>query len=311
MRKKCKLCSSGNIRLLFISENVHGRHVLSKDRFGIYECLTCKVTFTDVTPTDSEYYKKYYKSDYYLSDAQHGAIVLGMIKLLRVISHLRNLRIIDKYKPQGNKILEIGCGNGSFLHGLPSYFEKYGIEINHDGYRFIKENYKDIKVYNTKIGDDALNEGVENYDVVVMWNVLEHINDPINFIKIVSSTLLANDGVLIFDVPNRNSLGFRATQKNWFHIDTPRHLFHYQYSVIECMLSAHGLKIIKVSGNPIDYFHDLAVSVYGRVLTGSSLLNLIYGVTIIPAMLLVRLIVSLFLPRYAEINTYIVKPLKR
>jgi SAM-dependent methyltransferase len=290
-----------------VSENVHGQQVLSKDLFGIYECLTCKTTFTGITSTDDDFYKKYYKSDYYLSNEKYGLVIRWVINFLRKISYLRNLRLINKYKSPGNKILEIGCGNGSFLNSLPSHFEKHGIEINNDGYKFIKENYKNIRIYSTKIGEDDLGKDIKNFDIIVMWNVLEHIDNPMKFIQIISTTLLASHGVFIFDVPNRNSLGFRMTKENWFHLDTPRHLFHYQYDTVNSLLEMHGLKIIKVSGNPIDYFHDFSVSIYKKIITENRFLNFMYGVMLIPTLLLVRLFISLFVPNLSEINTYIVR----
>ena len=139
-----------------------------------------------------------------------------------------------------------------------------------------------------------------------MWHVLEHIKDPEKFIQRIS-TLLNKNGVFIFEVPNRNSLGFRWTKRKWYHLDTPRHLFHYNLRSMKRLMEGHGLQIIQYSGNAIEYWQDLSVSIYKSFSTKKPLCNIMAGVLSLPVSLLTRLFSSLFLTELAEINTYVVK----
>ncbi|KMP10866.1 hypothetical protein UR09_05030 [Candidatus Nitromaritima sp. SCGC AAA799-A02] len=168
------------------------------------------------------YYDKYYLEDYY-QEIPKSSPIRKPVEFLENLSFKRKLRLIEKHKPPGNKILEIGCGRGKFLNWLPAHFEKYGMEINKNACQFIKGNYPDITVFNSPVQDSANYESEAPFDIIVMWQVLEHIEHPDRFLKNVSH-LLAGNGVLILEIPNRDSLGFSMTQKEWFHIDTPRHL---------------------------------------------------------------------------------------
>ena len=96
------------------------------------------------------------------------------------------------------RILEIGCGRGEFLQYLPSTYQKYGVEINKLGIEHIRQNYKDITVFTDRIDSPTFNPAsLGTYDIIIMWHVLEHIEDPIIFFQNISK-LLSEKGVLLF-----------------------------------------------------------------------------------------------------------------
>lgn len=289
---------------LFISQNVHGRHKLSDERFEVCECDRCKITFTNVS-IDDVYYNKYYLEDYY-GGTPPKSFVHRLTGLLETLSFKRKLKLIMKYKPVGNRILEVGCAQGKFLNSLPSYFEKHGVEVNQDAFQYIKKNYQDIAVYNSPIGENGIDGSEHQFDVIVMWQVFEHIDQPDLFLRNLTK-LLSKEGVLIFEVPNRNSLGFVFTKQDWFHIDTPRHLYHYNYACLANLLQGAGLVIIKYSGNAIDYFQDLAFSLFKRFSGENPIVNIMMGLVLVPIGLIVRFITSIFATSYAEINIYVIK----
>ena len=299
---ECKLCSSKNIHSLFVVGDTHGRKELSAAQFMIYECSDCKVTYTNIN-INGNYYRQYYSKDYYTEETKNP-FLKAISNLIFRLSFARLLKLIKKFKPVGNKVLEIGCARGKVLNMLPGIYEKYGVEVNQNAVRCIKKHYPDIKIFNRKI-DDPLFKCTTKFDVIIMWHALEHIDDPLSFFKSVIK-LLAEDGVIIFEIPNRDSLGFNFTKSCWFHLDVPRHLFFYNYRCLDKMLKKYGLKINCYLGDPIDYFQDLSMSLFKKF--GSS--NLFSFIFVIPAAVLLRLIFSLFYPKMAEVNTYIVRRMK-
>lgn len=301
---KCKICSSSDTRKLFTSKNVHGRHLLGNEKFPVIECLKCRTVFTDVV-VDADYYKKYYLEDYYdPTSATESAAVRTVLDWVDFLGHQRRMRIIKKFAQKGKRLLEIGCGRGAFLARLPEYFEKHGVEINDDGVSYIKAHYPDVTVYGEKIDLPGFS-GNRKYDVILMWHVLEHIDDPNSFFQALKG-LLAPNGVFICDIPNRDSLGFTLTKSNWFHLDTPRHLFFYNYTSLRALLKRHQLEIISFSADPYYYFHDLSVSFYGKFKCNNRLIDRMLLILVVPPVLVVRFIISILLPRRAEINTYII-----
>ena len=302
---RCKLCSSEQTKPLFIAQNVHGRHILSKDTFEIYQCASCKATFTSIK-VDSTYYNKYYPQDYYF-DLSCNILVKKILSFLQEISFRHRLKLIRKYKSKGNRILEIGPGRGEFLYFLPTFFQRYGIEINQIGYEYIKKHYPDIAVFNIRVDDASFkDDGLGKFDAIIMWHVLEHIENPSIFMENLSK-LIAQDGVIIFDIPNRDSIGFNLAKSKWFHLDAPRHLFHYNYESIRNLLKKNNLEIISYKGNFIDYFQDLSTSIYLRYKKNSPVLNWLILIIILLPTLIIRFVASLVFPRKSELNTYIVK----
>ncbi|MFH2138271.1 MAG: class I SAM-dependent methyltransferase [Candidatus Omnitrophota bacterium] len=303
---KCSLCLSYKVRQLFVAQDIHGRQVLSEDEFNIFQCDVCNVAFTAVN-ISADYYKKYYREDYYLPP-NSNRLVAGCLSFLQEFSFKKRLKLIERYNSsKGKRILEIGCARGEFLNFLPDCYVKSGVEINESGYNFVKENYKNINVYNVRINDqDFEAQELGKFDVIIMWHVFEHINDPVVFAGNLSK-LLAEDGVLIFDIPNRNSFGFHLTQKWWFHLDAPRHLFHYDYKSMDNLMQKSKLKIVGCFGNIWDYPQDLSASFYSKFKTSNIILNCLVLVFILPIGAIFRLIIALVFLKKSEINTYIIK----
>lgn len=301
----CKLCASNKTTHLFTSANVHGRFILGNEQFGIYECGQCKVVFVDVN-TGNGYYQKYYSDDYYYPDEPSKSLLSRFLFFLEGVSFRHKLRLIEKYKPVGRKILEIGCARGKFLRYLPDYFEKHGVEINEKACRYIKETDKSITVYNVKLDGQFDSNGVK-YDVIVMWHVFEHIDNPQDFLKNVVK-LLAREGVFIFQIPNRDSFGFNFTRESWFLLDTPRHLFHYNRESMTSLLKNHNLEIIECSvGSVSDCFQSLALSFYNKLMAKQNLVATTVAYLIFPFTVIIQAVLCWWAARSAEVNTYVVK----
>ena len=304
MPTKCRLCSSSNTQLLFVSKNIHGRHLLGREKFNVLECKNCEVTFTDVD-VNSLFYSHYYPENYY-DEFQGGRLIGGILAFLEKFSFQRKLRLILRHKPLGNRVLEIGCAQGKFLNDLTPTFKKFGVEINENGRRYIQEHYPEITVYQDDIESENFGDCSTKYDIILMWHVLEHIKDPSAFLQRLSS-LLNKNGVFIFEVPNRNSLGFRLTRKKWFHLDTPRHLFHYNQRSLKQLLNQQGLKVIEYSGNAVDYWHDFTTSICKCFSTKVPIINKVFYFMFFPIGFTIRTLLSIFSAQTAEINTYVVK----
>jgi len=304
MPTKCRLCSSSNTQLLFASKNTHGRHLLGSEKFNVLECQNCKVTFTDVD-VNSFFYNQYYPENYY--DEFHGSrLTKGILAFLEKFSFQRKLRLILRHKPPGNRVLEIGCAQGKFLNNLPSVFEKFGVEINENGRRYIQEHYPSITLDQGDIENKNFGDCTKKYDIILMWHVLEHIKNPSAFLQRLS-LLLSKNGVFIFEVPNRDSLGFRLTRKQWFHLDTPRHLYHFNQRSLKQLLNQQGLKIVEYSGNTIDYWHDFTTSICKCFSTKIPIINNVFYFMFFPIGFTIRTLFSIFIAQKAEINTYVVK----
>ena len=79
------------------------------------------------------------------------------------------------------------------------------------------------------------------YDIVLHSPIAgsppSHPDQPSNLTTVRVKRILKDDGIMILTIPNINSVQFRLFKEKCFHLDIPRHLYHYSMETIEKMLS--------------------------------------------------------------------------
>lgn len=103
-------------------------------------------------------------------------------------------------KGKSGKLLDIGCGNG-FTAGFCSElgFEVVGIDVSQDGIEIAKKAYPRVHFEVASINDD-LADLINDVDVVISSEVIEHLYTPIHLIKNAFSVLKPG-GILIITTP--------------------------------------------------------------------------------------------------------------
>jgi hypothetical protein len=82
------------------------------------------------------------------------------------------------------------------------------------------------------------------FDVITLWHSLEHVRSPREVLGALSARL-ARRGRVIVAVPNLDSQQARFFGAKWFHLDVPRHLFHFTPTALERLLDLHGLRVMR------------------------------------------------------------------
>lgn len=154
-------------------------------------------------------YSRYYTRINAVNEADPTTIIYCNQQLLkRVLPEDKNIKILD-----------IGCGRGYLLMALQSmgYTNIAGIDIDEGQIEGCKKNnVPGILVENS---DEYLKEHENEYDVVILFDVLEHIptDDTVHFLKHIRSSLKTG-GILFCKVPNANNLVSSRWQYNdWTH----------------------------------------------------------------------------------------------
>jgi 2-polyprenyl-3-methyl-5-hydroxy-6-metoxy-1,4-benzoquinol methylase len=128
---------------------------------------------------------------------------------------LENLKLADRYnnwifeqiKPHlGNKVLEVGCGNGNFTIFLAQQCEQViGIDINREYVNIAKKRLAKQSGVTLIQGDVTKLETENKFDTIVMLDVLEHIENDVIILQQLNK-LLTSGGKLIIKVPAFNYL---------------------------------------------------------------------------------------------------------
>lgn len=148
----------------------------------------------------------------------------------------------------GNTVLDIGCGDSyldyKLIDEIRNIDEMYGIDI------YAKKDIKDGK-YSVVNNYKKLNN--KNFDMILMFDVLEHIEDDAHFLKKTVMPLLKDNGKIIMAVPAYQSLFSK-------HDEELKHYRRYNIKMIKDVCEKSNFKII-------NYHYFYASLVFVRIIT--------------------------------------------
>jgi 2-polyprenyl-3-methyl-5-hydroxy-6-metoxy-1,4-benzoquinol methylase len=220
-------------RLFGASDSVTG------DRFDIVECDECGLARTEPQPSTDEL-DRYYTSSYHGASQRYR---LGLENSLAPI-HRRRIDRIEQLTGGSGRALDVGCGPGWFLERMRRRgWETRGTERSESAARQARDTLSlDVRAQSL---DDLILEGA-SYDAIILWHVAEHMHDPTDLLVSIGR-LLRPGGVLMIGVPNFGSPEARLGRAAWFHLDVPRHLFHFTPETLQRLLAEADLQPRKVA----------------------------------------------------------------
>ena len=132
-------------------------------------------------------------------------------------------------------VLEVGCGPGVFYQPFSIRSVDWtGIDINPYWKKFGQQN-------NVPISTQPLVEVEGKFDVVIAYQVLEHIKYPMSFMSLLTDRLQSG-GIVHLELPNHQSLTAKIRKispfisKNYGFIQPPMHLRAYQKKTLEYLV---------------------------------------------------------------------------
>ena len=207
---------------------------LSKE-YKLYHCDKCDLEFW----TPLEFVKEIYENEELWC---YGEFHQGLIELAE-----DHLFFLDSYKGKtsGLKLLDIGCGNGSFIYKAKELgFDVYGIDVDSKSIRAASEKLGLKNVYNMSLDEFveyAKREGLK-FDVITFFQVLEHQTDPSGFIQKVKE-LLSSGGRVVGAVPNRNRLFAEFTRSGRNFDFPPHHFLWFNKKALENIFLINSFKV--------------------------------------------------------------------
>jgi len=193
--------------------------------FEISLCRTCGHIYTSLRPDPDTLLATFYPDDYLCYGVAGG--VAGIIdRKRREAQAAERAELVRKFAggQAPVRLLEIGCATGEFLKVCRRRFgwEVAGVEPNRRlGDALRGEGYT---VVPSTLEDAELPAG--QYDVVSLFNVLEHLWDAAYSLKRINR-LLRPGGLLVVEIPNFDSSARLRFGKYWFLYHLPRHLSHF------------------------------------------------------------------------------------
>ena len=208
---------------------------LTREQFEIHECLRCGLLFTYPRPSNEEMVKYYQSDEYYSHQENNNGFIPKLYETVKKVNIRHKVRMATTGKPVGT-MLEIGCGVGDFIHEMEKRgWNCTGIELSEEAKAIAKNKVKAQLLSPNEITELP----DESFNLVVMWHVLEHIDnlrEELNQLQ----RLVKKGGRLVIAVPNFRSADGQYYKEFWAGYDVPRHLNHF------CRESLHN--VFKNSG---------------------------------------------------------------
>jgi 2-polyprenyl-3-methyl-5-hydroxy-6-metoxy-1,4-benzoquinol methylase len=152
----------------------------------------------------------------------------------------KSLKSIEGLRPEPGKLLDVGTAGGSFLAvAKRAGWDVAGCEPNRWMCEWANEHYG-LSVVPGTIFDMKLNDAA--FDVVTLWDVLEHTPDPKSVLA-ECNRVLKPGGLLVVNYPDIESLVARLMGRRWVFLLSV-HLYYFTPSTLKRMLGDLGFRLV-------------------------------------------------------------------
>lgn len=215
----------------------------AKNKFEVHRCSLCELTFIWPMPDNS---LEIYEADYFSGASQgFGYTDYDRDKQPMVPTFETYLRRIAKHTAPGPRktLMDVGAATGFFLNlARQAGWETAGIEPSESAASLGRAKGLDVKTGILVPGVYAAG----SFDVITMWDVIEHLPDPKATMQLVID-LLKPGGVVAINTPDASSLWAKFMGPRWHLLCPPEHLCLFSPKSLGSLLRDQGMSVLEVS----------------------------------------------------------------
>lgn len=264
----CPVCNSAEVNLLYIinsedSVNTlkekkdvhyiplqnHVKFLWQGDESRIVECKNCHLVYASpFIAGDAAYYNMAYSNNFVYPEWKW--------EFEKTREEFKNLDNIQNFN-----LLEIGAGTGEFLKEIcDKYIKRDNIECTeYSDYGKSKIEKLGLKCYSLDIRDQEFKAGSKQYDIICMFQVLEHLDNLQDFFS--NLNLLAKKNCLLFiGVPNDIQRKFFEKQGVILDV-SPMHLTRWNDQSMNFLATKYGWSLLNHQREPQSYFQNIELFV--------------------------------------------------
>lgn len=254
----CKICENSDASIQY-------KYIHNGETFDIVKCRGCGHLYIDPVPLESIESRTMDT----LVDAEFDGnrILKSLYEKFVIKREISNVKsIIKENEPE---LLDVGCGTGWTTSIWQKYgFNVTGLEPSHSRYEFAKDNYN-VNVINGHLADLEIHK---EFDVIVLRHVLEHIEDPGDFLRQLNAHL-KQGGLILITIPNINSIGRYIFKENWEWV-LPWHLHFFYPKTLKALIEKMGYECVKLYQMPSPLWYPSSL---GRYFGKNSRINKLFA----------------------------------
>jgi len=222
-------------------------HVAEIDGFHIVKCRQCGLVYVNPRYRQQQL-QEIYTEEYYDHDGiNNGLEFFGYSNYVDDEENIKTtfakrLNTIERYATKG-RLLDVGCATGFFLDLARSNgWEVIGSEVSEFSARYARQTLGlDVRLGTLK----QLSFEDQAFDVVTMWDVIEHVPDPLGELREVWR-ILRDGGVLSIITPDVGSLVARLLGSRWEEFRRVReHVYFFSRRTMCETLRRAGFRVLK------------------------------------------------------------------
>jgi len=243
----CNLCGADDTEVVFeipLIDHYQGRY--ETQNWFIVRCKQCNLIYVNPRLTQ-EKLKEFYEFNNQTDIKFVEDWFIESADLQRPTWH-RYLNILQKHLPiseQPLKLLDVGCGAGSFLaEAQPLGYDVEGQEISPYFIDYCR-NQHGLKVHDGFLDDLSLPP--ESYDCITSFDVIEHHGAPSTFLRQIHG-LLKPGGIILMSTPDIGNWFARQYGAEWQQIHAIGHIYYFDRDTITALLEKSGFRLRQLGG---------------------------------------------------------------
>jgi SAM-dependent methyltransferase len=214
-----------------------------KAGYKVWKCGSCDMLFLFPLPKPSETEAVYSKEYFSGAKGGFGYVDYDVDKEAMRSVFERYLRDFERILGKTGQLLDIGAATGYFMKIAEERgWKAHGVEISMYAAELGRSRGLDIEtgtIHGTAFGK-------ESFGLVTMWDVIEHVPDPILDIRKACS-LLRPGGLLAIITPDSGSRFAKVCGSLWPLLVPPEHIFYFNRTSLGMLLEKNGFEVIEVS----------------------------------------------------------------
>lgn len=234
----------------FCGQNVPSPYLTLRDlllglpgEFRLVRCSACGLLYLNPRPSWEElvsYYPPEYESHVVTAGIGWRA---AFEQWARDLGPRHRVNAVVRRRASGS-LLDVGCATGLFLDALRRRggWRVKGVEPVESAAEQARQRLG-LDVFGGTLPEARF--PAESFDVVTMWDVLEHVESPAAYLR-ECWRVLAPGGWLVIKVPDVGSAEAAMFGDCWLGYDAPRHLFGFRREILARQLVRTGFRAPEV-----------------------------------------------------------------